>query len=103
MANNFDLLLTGNDLAISENGDFFIGESDVQHVVDTINCFPGWWKENVADGVGLMAFSKSASDMSVLNRSIKMNLTADGYDVTSPVIELSADGQLFINPNAVKR
>lgn len=44
MAANQDIALMHNDLLI-RNGDFVIGESDEQHIMDTINAFPGWWKE----------------------------------------------------------
>lgn len=27
--------------------------SDTQHVQDTINAAPGWWKENPSDGVNI--------------------------------------------------
>lgn len=101
MAINYDIALDNNDLAFSD-GDFFVVESDVQHIIDTINAFPGWWKENPSDGVGLMAYTKSPSSMSVLNRSLRINLQSDGYVVDAPVITLGADGNLFINPNAVK-
>ena len=101
MAINYDIALINNDVAIA-NGDFFGAESDVQHVIDTINAFPGWWKENPADGVGLMQYQKSTSAMQDLNRSIRIQLKLDGYAVDAPVITLTPDGQLTINPNAVK-
>ena len=52
---NQDFALSANDLYIS-NGDFAISESDNQHIADTLNAFPGWWKENPADGIGVFAY-----------------------------------------------
>lgn len=101
MAVNKDIALNNNDIDIID-GDMYFAESDVQHVIDTINAFPGWWKEQPADGVGILSYSKSPSDLVGLNRSIGINLSSDGYKIEAPVITLNADGSLIINPNAVK-
>lgn len=101
MATNYDLALENNDLSISD-GDFYVAESDQQHIIDTINAFPGWWKENPADGVGLMAFSKAPSDLQELSRAIKVQLQSDGYNVENPSVTLTPDGQLTIDPKATK-
>ncbi len=97
---NQDFALYGNDLFIS-NGDFAIAESDVQHIADTINAFPGWWKENPGDGIGIMAYSNAPTELQTLKREMTLQLTADGYKVTNPTVELDASGKLIINPNAV--
>lgn len=94
-----DIGLSNNNLII-DNGDFVIMESDMQHIVDTINAFPGWWKENPLDGAGLMGFTKSNTDPQELNRKIKIELQSDGYKATAPVVNLTSDGKLTINPNA---
>lgn len=98
---NYDLQLQNNDLVIN-NGDFAIAESDSQHIVDTLNAFPGWWKNNPQDGVGLMQYMKGSANVPELNRSIKVNLESDGYRCEAPVINLDVNGNLVINPNAVK-
>jgi len=82
------------------NGDFAIGESDQQHVIDTINAYPGWWKEFPNDGVGIGDYSKSAGGAAKLARKIKVELQKDGYTVNNPVIEFGTDGKLNIYPNA---
>ena len=104
MANyDFKLVPDGNgndDIYIDpETGDFVIEASDEQHVKDTINAFPGWWKQYPADGVGARAFLGSSGQIQVLNRSIKIQLQADGYTVNNPQISF-AGGQLSINPDA---
>lgn len=88
-----------NDLAIID-GDFKFTESDQQHVADTINSYPGWWKENPTDGVGIGDYSNSAGDGQKLARKIKIELEKDGYKVSNPVIEFDATGKLNIYPNA---
>lgn len=96
---NQDIALQNNDLYIAD-GDFAVIVSDSQHVADNINSFPGWWKENPADGVGVFAYLNSAGQEQDLKRSIQIQLTADGYKVNNPEVSVSASGQLTINPNA---
>lgn len=100
MAVNYDIALMQNDLQIRD-GDFLIAESDEQHIMDTINAFPGWWKENPPDGVGVFGYLNSSGQQQQLQRAIKLNLTSDGYTVTNPTVTVSQDG-LTINPNATK-
>jgi hypothetical protein len=100
MALNQDLALDNNDIAVLD-GDFYIAESDQQHIIDTINAFPGWWKEYPADGVGLMSYSKAPTDLQELARSIKLNLQSDGYSVENPKVD-NVNGHLIIDPKATK-
>lgn len=101
MAVNKDIALYNNDLFIVD-GDFAIVESDVQHVSDTLAAFPGWWKENPTDGVGLMSYLHSAGQQQVLRRSMEINLSSDGYKANAVQVILDAAGKLTINPNAEK-
>lgn len=96
---NQDIGLQGNDLNIID-GDLVIAESDTQHVADTINAFPGWWKENPADGVGVFQYLNSGGQEQALKRSMIINLSADGYTVSNPEVGVNSSGQLIINPNA---
>jgi hypothetical protein len=93
-----DIALENNDLFFS-NGDFVVAQSDEQHIIDTINCFQGWWKENPFDGVGLMQYMKSNAAMQEINRSVKMQLQGDGYILKSNYVNLDAAGKLIINTN----
>lgn len=74
--------------------------SDVQHVQDTINGAPGWWKENPSDGVNIRAYLNSDGQAQVLARSIAVQLQSDLYIVTNPEVRFNVDGKLYINPNA---
>lgn len=102
---NFDFVLApdGNghdDLYIDpQTGDFVIGPSDEQHIQDTINAYPGWWKQYPADGVGVRDYLNSTRQTQSLSRAIKMQLQADGYSVGNPSIQFS-NGKLTINPDA---
>jgi len=101
MANktNQDLAIINNDLIIL-NGDFAIAASDVQHIDDTINAFPGWWKNNPADGVGIFQYLNSAGQEQTIKRALILQLTSDGYQVSNPSVSTDAAGNLNISPNA---
>lgn len=98
---NYDISLLGNDLRI-QNGDFIIGESDQQHIADTINAFPGWWKQFPADGVGVLRYLRSSGQQQKLCQEVKLQLQADGYQVNNPQAIFNPDGTLIVNPNATK-
>lgn len=101
MADSLDIALLNNDLLIVD-GDFAISLSDEQHIVDTINAFPGWWKENPPDGVGIMQFENSSGQEQTIQRLVKIQLQSDGYSVSNPVASIVND-VLTIQPNATKQ
>ena len=82
------------------NNDIQWVASDVQHVQDTINAAPGWWKESPSDGVNIRAYLNSSGQEQVLSRSISINLQSDLYIVTNPVVKFDSNGKLYISPNA---
>jgi|SRR6476620_3031086 len=100
MALRTDFLIDEKAELIFENGDFKFGPSDEQHIQDTINAIPGWWKEFPIDGVAVITFVGSPGGGQALSRKIKIELENDGYKVNNPVIQFSQDGKLNIYPNA---
>jgi hypothetical protein len=103
MALNYDLCLVGDDLYIDpETGDFAIWASDEQHIRDTLIAFPGWYKQNPTDGVGLFGYQKSSGQQQVLARNIRQQLQSDGYQCNNPIIMQDSSGLLTVNPNAIK-
>jgi hypothetical protein len=70
--------------------------------MDNIASFPGWWKENPADGVGIFQYLNSAGQAQILERSIKVSLMADGYKSDAAKSPIDAAGNLTIEPNAEK-
>ena len=92
-----DILLTDNDIQITDN-DLVIVESDEQHIADTINAVPGWWKENYPDGVAIMRYLKGRNVQQELSRSIKLQLTSDQYNAR-PIIGYDTAGNLQVDPN----
>jgi hypothetical protein len=101
MAANTDILLVNNDLLI-QSGDLVTGYSDQQHIEDTINAFPGWWKENPLDGVGIGGYLNAPDKTQEIIRAIRLHLTNDGYQVGNPTVTLDAAGNMVINPDATK-
>lgn len=95
---NQDFAILNNDL-LCQNGDIAIAESDVQHIEDTINAFPGWWKNNPQDGVGIFQYVNSIGQEQVIKRAIQINLQSDGYSVSNPEVNV-AGSTITINPNA---
>lgn len=97
------LLDKDGDLMINPNtGDFQIGLSDDQHIQDIIESFPGWWKEFPSIGVGILQYLNSSGQEQQIERSIKLQLTADGYEVSRPDVSVTIDGITY-NPNAIRR
>lgn len=94
-----DLELENNAIVIQDS-DVLISESDEQHIQDTISAFPGWWKENPADGVGVISFLKSRGIERILSKKINLHLSSDLYFVNNPEISFSSNGTLNIKPNA---
>jgi len=100
MASRYDIQIVNNDLFFNAQGDFVFAVSDEQHIEDTINAFPGWWKEDPEDGLGIAAYLGGPLNTQLLAKNIILQLTADGYTVTSPTVTLDTSGNLIVNPNA---
>ena len=100
MAVRTDIQLTDDNELVFLNGDLAIGESDQQHIKDTINASPGWWKEFPTDGVDVIRYQNAAGENEKLARKIKIELEKDGYKVDNPILNYDADGTLNIYPNA---
>ena len=100
MASRYDIQIVNNDLFFNAQVDFVIAVSDEQHIEDTINAFPGWWKEDPEDGVGIASYLGGPLNTQLLAKNIILQLTADGYTVTSPTVTLDTSGNLIVNPNA---
>lgn len=101
MAAAFDYILDKSGDLVIQRDDFVYGQSDAQHIQDTINAFPGWWKENFTDGVGVADYLNSSGREQQLSRNIKIQLQSDGYTVNNPQI-LIVGSTIKINPNAIR-
>ena len=95
----FDIKSDSTGVLIADN-DLVYDVSDAQHVQDTINAAPGWWKENFSDGVDIRSYLNSSEQEQVIARKIKLQLEADLYTVNNPRVSFDVNGQLIIEPNA---
>lgn len=104
MAAAYDFLLDDDNELAFANGDLIIGESDKQHIQDTIKCYPGWYKQFPTDGVGVGSYTKGSGIEQKLQRSIKLQLALDGYDfIKSPRVYFDNTDSLIVEPNAIRR
>jgi hypothetical protein len=94
-----DYQLDENGDLLIVNGDFVVGASDQQHVVDILQAFQGEYKEFSLLGVGFLSYLKSDNPNSAIN-SIKEHLQSDGYDVKNVKINKDANGNISVSfPN----
>lgn len=101
MAIAYDIKLNKTGDLFFKSGDLVVDASDEQHIQDTINAYPGWWKEFPADGVGILSYLKSSGKQQELARSIILQLQADGYTISNPLVAINVDN-ITINPNAIR-
>ena len=73
----------------STTGDFQFTQSDNQHVGDILEAINGDYKEFPLIGVNFFTFSNSSGQNQNLERIIRTQLVADGYEVTKVVVPLT--------------
>jgi len=78
MADNKDFLEDESGDIACKNGDFDIGISDDQHVMDLFQASPGHYKQNPLTGIGIINALNGVIDGNV-KRAARVNLQADGY------------------------
>lgn len=100
MEPRYDIKLNSLGACIIQDNDVVWAESDQQHIQDTINAAPGWWKEHFEDGVNVLSYLNSDGQQQKLAREIKIQLQKDLYTVNNPIVKFEANGKLTIQPNA---
>lgn len=80
-----DILLQDNDLAVA-NGDFVLGDSNLQNVLLILSIPPGSWKQFPLTGVGESKFINAPLDGKI-KREIQLQLQSDGYRLNSVSIQ----------------
>jgi hypothetical protein len=94
MANQDFLDDDGGDIACV-NGDFAIGISDDQHVMDLMQASPGHLKKDPLTGIGIINALNGVID-GTMKRIARINLEADGYKLNSLAKEEGTDN-LYID------
>lgn len=87
------------DILISD-GDFVIGDSDNDHIVDIINSNQGDWKEFILCGVGIDAFLNSSGMQLSLKKKITNQLIQDGYG--SITVDFSGNDTSYFQVDAIR-
>ena len=75
-----DILRDENNDLLIENGDFVIGESDQQHVLDILDSQKGEWKEFPLIGFGAINYIKTNVSEDEFKRDLKIQLSYDDYE-----------------------
>lgn len=78
------------DLKI-QDGDFFCGEADSEHVIDIFNSSPGHWKEFPLLGVGIDSYRNSSGKANELAKIAKIQLESDHYKVYDLVAKINGN------------
>lgn len=81
-----DILVDDNNDLLIENGDFVVGDSDIQHIDHIITAQPGEYKETPQIGLGVINYLKSNTTKTKFKRDLRVQLNFDGYD--NPNIDL---------------
>lgn len=85
------------DLYFTTTGDVEIAPSDAQHVEDVIITGPNWNKQYPDNGVNIGIYRNGSFDKQSLEKIVRVQLSADGYN-SAPVVKYSSNGELEINP-----
>ena len=75
-----DILRDENGALAFANGDFAIGQSDQQHVLDILDFQPGELKEFPLAGFGAINYIKRTITPEEFKRDLKIQLNYDGYN-----------------------
>lgn len=75
-----DFLLDNDGNFVIKNGQFVIGESDLQEVALILESHPAEWKEDPIIGAALTKMLKSNYDEVRIEQHIKKHLARDGKD-----------------------
>ena len=102
-----DILLGDDGDLIIKNGDFLVGDSDVQHVNDIIEASPGYYKQFPILGVGIDSYMNSSGKEQQLNNAIRINLESDSYqlngvDILTDAGIINSNTQIYVDANRIK-
>jgi hypothetical protein len=74
-----DILRGDDGDLLIKNGDFSIGESDQQHIMDILDAQQGEFKEFPLVGFGAINYIKKTITADEFKRDLKIQLNYDGY------------------------
>jgi hypothetical protein len=93
-----DIMLDDNDDLMISNGDFFVDDSNDQHVAIIFDCVKGEIRENPSLGFAAMHLLKSNITDIEVKRLLRVELNKDGYEDAN--IDINREhGVMNINVN----
>lgn len=95
-----DIILDDDGDLLIQNGDFVVGESDMQHLQLIVSLANGSLKQFPLQGVGIMSYSGSSGQAATLRNSIKIKAEADGYANITVNLQQDSDGFFQYNVDA---
>lgn len=93
----YDFLTDIDGDLLIQNGDFVIGESDEQHILDIMQSMPGWFKQFPLVGFNPYQYLNARVSVTDLNKNAKIQLQADGY--TNITTDLTQDANNNLTGN----
>lgn len=90
MADRNDILNNSDGTLQTAAGDFVVGNSDEQHIMDILESRPGDWKRTPTTGYGIYDAMKSEINQASRKRMQKQ-LQAEGYDIADVSVNIADD------------
>lgn len=94
-----DIGLTETFELITKDGDFFIEDSDQNHIAVILKSYLGAFKEFPLVGLGIDYYLASSGNKEVIKRNMTVQLNNDGYKVNE--IKINQDNTYYIDANRV--
>jgi hypothetical protein len=96
-----DILLDSDEDLAFKDGDFFVGNSDQQHVQHILKADKGHIRQFPLLGVGLLDYVNGAVEPEVIRQLITTNLRNDNYNVKQVLVtndyRISIDAERISN------
>ena len=86
-----DIGLTETFEIVIKDGDFFVEDSDQNHVGLILKTYLGNWKEYPLVGIGIDYYIASSGNAQIIKRNITVQLNNDGYKVNEIKIDTTTD------------
>ena len=82
-----DIIIDDNNDLLIESGDFFVNDSDQQHVLLILNTYSGNWKQFPLIGVGIKIYLASSGQQNTLKRDMTVQMNSDGYQINEIILK----------------
>lgn len=96
-----DILLDSDEDLSFKDGDFYVGNSDQQHVQHILKADKGHFRQWPLLGVGILDYVNGAVEPEVIRQLITTNLKNDNYNVKQVVVtndyKISIDAERISN------